>query len=566
MRKLLPGVLALVVVLVACKESNQGPSGASAPARKQQEAVGGPALVLTVAYGSEKKSWFEEQARAFERSGARTKSGRSIQVRGQAMGSGEAVQDIVSGKLKAHVYSPASSAYLPLLNSAWLTASGKTKPVVGEGEPLLLSPIVIAMWKPMAEALGWPGKPIGWVDLMKVAADKRGWGAYGHPEWGRFKLGHTHPEFSNSGLLSVLAEAYAGAGKTRGLTVSDVEGKKTRELLTDIEGTVVHYGKSTGFFADKMQQRGPGYVSAAVLYENLVIESYGKPSAAPFPLVSIYPVEGTFWSDHPYAVLEADWVGAEEREAAQAFLTFLKARPAQERALALGFRPADPAVAIAAPVDAAHGVDPKQPQTLLEVPGADVLEKLLAVWRETKKSTDVTFVFDKSGSMLGRPLAEAKVGARRFLESLSDRDAVTLMLFDNNVYPPMGPLVLGKGRAELLGRVDNIIADGGTALYSATLAAYQSAVARAQKSPGMIHAVVVMTDGKDESSTITLAQLQSGLSSSSEENPVRIFTIAYGQGAEGQVLERIAEAGKGSSAKGGVEDIVQVYRDMASFF
>ncbi|QRN99591.1 VWA domain-containing protein [Archangium violaceum] len=565
MRKLLPGVLAVVVALVACKESNQGSSGASASARKQ-EVVGGPALVLTVAYGSEKKSWFEEQARAFERSGAKTKSGRSIQVRGQAMGSGEAVQDIVSGKLRAHVYSPASSAYLPLLNSAWLMSSSRTKPVVGEGEPLLLSPIVIAMWKPMAEALGWPGKPIGWADLMKVAADKRGWGAYGHPEWGRFKLGHTHPEFSNSGLLSVLAEAYAGAGKTRGLAVADVEGEKAKELLTDIEGTVVHYGKSTGFFADKMQQRGPGYVSAAVLYENLVIESYGKPSDAPFPLVSIYPVEGTFWSDHPYAVLDADWVGAEEREAAQAFLTFLKARPAQERALALGFRPADPAVAIAAPVDAAHGADPKQPQTLLEVPGADVLEKLLAVWRETKKSTDVTFVFDKSGSMLGRPLSEAKVGARRFLESLSDRDSVTLMLFDNNVYPPMGPLELGKGRGELLGRVDNIIADGGTALYSATLAAYQSAVARARKSPGKIHAVVVMTDGKDESSTITLAQLQSGLSSSSEENPVRIFTIAYGQGAEGQVLERIAEAGKGSSAKGGVEDIVQVYRDMASFF
>jgi len=32
------------------------------------------------------------------------------------------------------------------------------------------------------------------------------------------------------------------------------------------------------------------------------------------------------------------------------------------------------------------------------------------------------------------------------------------------------------------------------------------------------------------------------------------------------VLEGIAEAGKGSSARGSVDDIVQVYRDMASFF
>ncbi|WNG44895.1 VWA domain-containing protein [Archangium minus] len=566
MWKLRWGVLAVVMLLAACKESSQGTSHPPEAARKPQAASGGRPVVLTVAYGSEKKSWFEEQARAFERSGAKTKSGRPIRVEGQAMGSGEAVQDIVSGKLRAHVYSPASSAYLPLLNSAWMTSKGKTTPVVGEGEPLLLSPIVIAMWKPMAEALGWPGKSIGWADLMKVAADKRGWGAYGHPEWGRFKLGHTHPDSSNSGLLSVLAEAYAGSGKTRGLTVADVEGKKTQALLTEIEGTVVHYGKSTGFFSDKMLQRGPGYLSAAVLYENLVIESYGKQTDAPFPLVSIYPVEGTFWSDHPYAVLDADWVGAEEREAAQTFMAFLKARPAQERALALGFRPADPAVAIAAPVDAAHGADPKQPQTLLEVPGADVLEKLLAVWRETKKPTDVTFVFDKSGSMSGRPLAEAKVGAKRFLESLSDRDEVTLVLFDNNVYPPMGPVELGKGRAELLGRVDNIIANGGTALYSATQAAYKIARERALKEPGKIHAVVVMTDGKDEHSTLTLGDLEKGLNASSEENPVRIFTIAYGQGAESKVLERIAEAAKGSSAKGSVEDIVQVYRDMASFF
>lgn len=558
-----------LVLLAACRCGDGAPSGGERAApRARAPAPAKDAVVLTVAYGSEKKTWLEEQARAFEASGATTKSGRPIRVEGKALGSGEAVQEIVSGRLKAHVYSPASSAYMPLLNSAWMQATGRTQPVVGPGEPVLLSPIVIALWKPMAEALGWPGKPVGWADLMKVAANPEGWAAYGHPEWGRFKLGHTHPEFSNSGLLSVLAEAYAGAGKTRGLSAADIESKKTLDLLRRIEGTVVHYGKSTGFFADKMLERGPGYISAAVLYENLVIESYSKRTDAPFPLVSLYPVEGTFWSDHPYAALEADWVGPEEKEAAAAFLGFLKARPAQERALALGFRPADPEVPITSPVDAAHGADPRQPQTLLEVPEADVLEKLLAVWRQTKKSTDVIFVFDKSGSMRGRPLAEAKVGARRFLETLSDRDEVTLLFFDNNVYPPIGPRALdAQGRGELAGRIDNTIAEGGTALYAATDAAYKVAQERARKNPGRIHAVVVMTDGNDESSAITLAQLKQGLTSSDEQDAaVRIFTIAYGEGVEGRVLEQIAEAGKGSSARGSVEDIVQVYRDMASFF
>ena len=92
----------------------------------------------------------------------------------------------------------------------------------------------------------------------------------------------------------------------------------------------------------------------------------------------------------------------------------------------VGFRPADPSIPIGAPVDPAHGVDPKQPQTLLELPDAATLEKLLDVWKKTKKASDIILVVDKSGSMEGKPLAEAKVGAKAFLDILHDRDEVTL--------------------------------------------------------------------------------------------------------------------------------------------
>lgn len=225
------------------------------------------------------------------------------------MGSGEALQAVLKGEVKAHVFSPASSLYVTLLNNGWLSQAGHTKPLAKGGEPLVLSPIVVAMWKPMAEALGWRKKQLSWSDLLKVGADRKGWGAFGFPEWGKFKFGHCHPEFSNSGYLAVLAEAYAGAKKTRELVPADLDAKTTRAFLTSIEETNVHYGKSTGFFADKMIQRGPSYLSAAVLYENLVIEAYGKSPPPPLPIVAIYPVEGTFWSDHPFAILDADWVG-----------------------------------------------------------------------------------------------------------------------------------------------------------------------------------------------------------------------------------------------------------------
>jgi Ca-activated chloride channel family protein len=540
------------------------PNAAAAPSAVQPTSA--QPLTLTIVYGSEKKTWLEEQAKSFETTKPKVASGKVIKIDARAMGSGEALQAILGGEVKPHVFSPASGAYISLLNRSWLSQPGHTSPLSPAGEPVVLSPLVIATWKPMAEALGWPAKQLGWKDLIAVSKNPKGWAAHGHPEWGPFKLGHTHPELSNSGLLSVVAEAYAGAKKTRGLAVADLSSKPMRDFVAGVEKSIVHYGKSTGFFADKMLERGPAYLSAAVLYENLVIESYSKKTDAPFPVVAIYPVEGTFWSDHPYAVLDAPWVGADEREAAQQFLAFLKSKPQQERALALGFRPADTSIPMEAPIDAAHGVDAKQPQTLLEVPDVATLDGLLALWRENKKAADVALVFDKSGSMAGKPLAEAKLGAKAFLDSLGDRDQVTLLLFDSKLYPPIGPLPLGANRASLAKRIDDVIAGGGTALYEATQEAYSSAMGRAHAEPGTIHAVVVMTDGKDEDSKISIADLNKGLTVEGGGAPVKVFTIAYGQQAQFDILSKIADAAQGTSAKGSVENIVQVYRDMASFF
>jgi Ca-activated chloride channel family protein len=564
--------LAVVCVVVgACGKSEETPpqqQGSATPGLSKKEPTPAPggALDLVVAYGSEKKTWLEEQARKFEATGAKTKSGRAIRVKGVAMGSGEVTQAILAGKLQPAVFSPASGVYIALLNQQWQSlntgGANHTKPLSPAGEPLVLSPIVIAMWRPMAEALGWPDRKLSWSDLLKVNADPKGWGAFGHPEWGRFKLGHTHPEYSNSGVLAVLAEAYAGAGKTRGLTVDDLRNKKTRDFVASVESTLVHYGKSTGFFADTMVARGPEAISAAVLYENLVIESYSKSPAA--PIVAIYPVEGTFWSDHPYAILDADWVTADDRDAAAQFLAFLKAKPAQQRALELGFRPGDPSIATTAPIDAAHGVDPKQPSTLLDIPDAATLAELLELWRQTKKTADVILVFDKSGSMDGEPMRRAQAGAHAFLDTLHASDDVTLIFFDSDIRSPYGPYHLGEKKAALVRLIDDTRAGGGTLLYDAIAEAYDQAAKRAAKEPGRIHAVVVMTDGQDDGSRrYDLKRLQKHFDAAGD---VRVFTIAYGAAADTKVLAAIAEAARGASENGGTDKIVELFADMGSFF
>lgn len=130
-----------------------------------------------------------------------------------------------------------------------------------------------------ATALGWPNQSIGWSQIAKLSTG--GWSAVGHAEltssFGVFKFGHTRPDSTNSGLDAVIAENYAGSGEQHTLTLSDVKSSQTNEFVANVESSIIYYGdnssqNSTGFFASKMFCNGPTYLSAAVMYENLVIE------------------------------------------------------------------------------------------------------------------------------------------------------------------------------------------------------------------------------------------------------------------------------------------------------
>ena len=95
-----------------------------------------------------------------------------------------------------------------------------------------------------------------------------------------------------------------------------------------------------------------------------------KPRPPKIPLVAIYPKEGTLFSDNPFFLLDAPWVDDREREGARAFERYVQEPANQRRVVQFGFRPGNPEVAIGNPIDRANGVDPDQPQNILEVPAA----------------------------------------------------------------------------------------------------------------------------------------------------------------------------------------------------
>jgi Ca-activated chloride channel family protein len=430
---------------------------------------------------------------------------------------------------------------------------------------LMLSPVVIAMWKPMAEAIGWGKKPVGWSDILALARNPQGWSAYGHPQWGKFKFGHTHPEFSNSGLISLFAEVYAGTGKVSGLTLGDVSKPATAAYLDGIEQTVVHYGTSTGFFSAKMLDNGPEYLSAAVLYESNVIESYGSQHDLPFPVVAVYPKEGTFWSDHPVGIVEGDWVTPEHQEAAKAYIKFLLDRPQQEKTLTHGFHPGDVTVQLAAPIDAEHGVDPKEPKTTLEVPSVEVMDSIIKLWHEHKKHSNIILVFDTSGSMKDNAkMPNAQSGAKQLVSMLDGKDYLSVLPFNSQPAWAGKDLLMSKDRDSATRLIESFFPGGDTALYDSINEAYQYLLQNPKG--GKISAIVVLTDGADTKSQTSLEYLLDEIRFDNESKTIRVFTIGYGPDAKRDVLEAIANATQAKFYAGTPENIQSVFKEISTFF
>jgi Ca-activated chloride channel family protein len=528
----------------------------------------GEQVLVTILYGSEKEEWLEPLEAEFNQGRYKTESGATIVIEATPIGSIESATGIIQGSMQPVAWSPASSVYVPVANDEWRKTHAEDL-VVGSPNDLVLSPVIIAMWQPMAEALGWPNTPIGWGDVAALAVSEEGWSQYGYPEWGNFKFGHTHPDFSNSGIVSIIAEAYAGADKVRGLTVEDLGQAELREFMAEVESSVIHYGKSTGFFASRMFERGPSYLSAAVMYENLVVAQETKRlngEVSQLPVVAIYPKEGTFWSNHPYVTLNAPWVTEEQAEASEIFEEYLLDRPQQIRAIELGFRPADPSIPLTSPLDGQHGVDPGQPQTVLEVPPASVIAGIQQLWKEVKKPVDLVVVLDTSGSMEGEKISSARQSLVQFIQRLDGRDRLQVVLFNTDLIT-LSPLSeVGEKRDDISRRVSGIIEMGGTRLYDATLMAYQELEETGDSKH--IRAVVVLSDGMDTDSQTSFNRLMDQISIGSEEGgtSIKLFTIAFGDDADEDILRQIAEATGGRQYKSSPETIGEIYAEIATFF
>jgi Ca-activated chloride channel homolog len=559
--QLLLAVVALVAVaLVAALSGGDGDDGGNSGGGSGPAAPVGSVRV-SFAYSPEKEKLLKPLIRRFNSQRAEV-NGKPVFVEGEVVSSGEAESKLASGDLELTAWSPASSLWGRLLNF-----EADRSLAADENPSIVRTPLVIAMWEPFARALGWPREQLGFEQIIRLARSNQGFAEFGHPEFGTFKLVHTNPDFSTSGLEAVVAEYYAATGKKEGLTEADVAGSGARRVVRDIERSIVHYGDTTLFIADQMRREGPGYASAVAMEEVTLLDFNRNRGSQP-KLVALYPPEGTFYSDNPFIVLDAPWVRPAQRQGAERFQQFLEDEITPELAAQSGFRPPSLDDQPVAPVSKENGADPAQPKRVLGLPEPRVLDAVRRAWREDRKPASVLLVVDTSGSMAEESrLERAKGGLRSFFRNVGQQDSVGLTIFSDQITPliPVGPY--RANAAELRRTVQNLIADGGTAVYDATIEGFR--MVRSAASPDRINAVVVLTDGEDTDSGASADDVVEAVRAQGDsDDQVRVFTIAYSAGAVGaaEALKKISEASGGQAYEGDTEDIEAVYRSISSFF
>lgn len=556
MRKLsLLVLLALFGATLAACGSIPGSGGDSGTAQPPRNA-----LTITIAYSPEKEGWLKDRIAAFNATEAKV-GGQTIFVEGLNKSSGAARTEIKNGSLKTTIWSPSASTWLEVLKQE----SGNPN-VATSSRPLVLTPVVISMWKPMAEAMGYPNTPIGWSDMLELINDPQGWGKFGHPEWGRFSWGHTDPEISTSALSTLLAEFYAAVGKQRDLAVADVQNPKSQQFIRDLGKGIKHYGYNTLVFSDNMQKFGMSYISAFPMEEITLID-FNKNKNPPVPLVAIYPKEGTFYHDDPFIVMAS--ASSAEQQAADQFFNFLLTPESQKLAMSFGFRPANVDVPLADPISPAFGVQPQGVQNLLPFPSAEVIVAAKQTWAQNRKRADVILVVDVSGSMEENgKLDQAKAGLETFLQRILPEDRIGLVSFSSSAEVEVEPAALADNRIALSDAIQRLRPQGKTAIYDSLMTAKETLdkIPAPEDGEDRIKAIVLLTDGEENASRTSFEALKATF----DESGISIFPVAYGsasdQDAATNTLQGIVEFSRTILVKGSTGDVGQIFDNLSRYF
>jgi len=156
---------------------------------------------------------------------------------------------------------------------------------------------------------------------------------------------------------------------------------------------------------------------------------------------------------------------------------------------------------------------------------------------------EVTLVFDRSGSMAGEKMDQARAAALQIVEGLEDGEAFNIIDYSSRVSKFAASPVI-KSRKSVLEARDYLAAmrpTGGTNIHDALLEAL-----RQERRQGFLGLVLFMTDGLPTVGRTTEGEISSMVAAANIHQR-RIFTFGVGQDVNVPLLDRLSDRTRATS-------------------
>jgi Ca-activated chloride channel family protein len=561
------GMPALLVLLWGCNQLPKVPGASSTQ----------PPVKIKLLFGSALKEFCGAAQQKLQQQPLQLSDGTPVQITCDIRGTGDVVTEVVTlaQQLRSNTIKADDPRFPTLISTdgeIYLTQLGyqinqlfpgqNYIPDVTEAPILVNSPMVLMV----PENLAAPIQKIANAPYRALvnASTFKDLDSSAPPQAINFV--QTAPNRSNSGLQTLVAQFVEVSGKRpEQLTLEDV--RKYQNDVAKIHKKVTRYGTSTGSLAKAMATNGPFWAALGSVYESSVIEANANLPPGQTKFKAVYP-KSTFSSNMRVVLPKAPWVSAQEKEAGEKVIEFLRSQEMQQVAADLGLRPGVPGVS-GSKFSPSFGVEPQPNYDSLRSPRPEVVEAMIKAWVEVaKKPSLVVAVIDSSGSMAGNKMPTVQAALQNYINALAPKDRMALIDFDDKIRPPV--LIDGSPEGKSKGQafVANLQVGGGTRLYDATLEARNWL--RQNLRQGAINAVIVLTDGEDSGSRISLDQLAKELQKSGFNSDERIafFTIGFGNEGEfnASALQKIAQLNGGYYSKGDPQTIGQVMANLQTEF
>lgn len=175
---------------------------------------------------------------------------------------------------------------------------------------------------------------------------------------------------------------------------------------------------------------------------------------------------------------------------------------------------------------------------------------------QDRPPVNLAVVIDRSGSMAGKKLEQAKKGAIEALRRLDRRDRFTLISYNQDVTTDFAsaPVTNGKTIERV---INNLRASGNTAIY----AGLNQAAAEIRKSLDheMFNRIILLSDGLANTGPSTPADFER-LGRAFRREDISVSSIGIGQDFDENVLVAVSEAGDGNFY------VAEVADDLPRFF